>query len=438
MIHAGFPIKSQGVLLALEQEKSLPSGMVDRLVIRAEKTYTGLQRSDTPYPVDYILSKMKDSTIAKAPCPRFKEWTYDLVGLEFTLPITVPPLPTNIAFGPFNYEREPIQMIRCIPADLLYDKYNVTAKPGDVYQPTSNWWLLVTAKQASDLVHPTNLNTCLESLRTMASPDKITCFHTIDLYRGKIKFEWWLELIIAVLSNFSRIRFLDEWTHSFPSPISLQSALHALDTWSRANIDNQSLPRSVWQDLGAIKGLLPNACDDALSKDPGRELVYHGAARPQLVDYVQYANTDFLQTPHHIVLCCPANLETSSAALRYVIREHGADAIFQLRPEVGNILTLPTSLIDGHPQTTHLLITRATPRCPMLADILFGCLDHLKTLLERLEAIEVHFAIVDPERPIRNLFDFYACLMDVFADTPLTVVLHDRVYVSIASVASFP
>ena len=86
----------------------------------------------------------------------------------------------------------------------------------------------------------------------MAYPDRITCFHTIDLYRGKIKFEWWLELIIAVLSNFSRIRFLDEWTHSFPSPVSLQSALHALDTWSRANIDNQSLPRSVWQDLGAI------------------------------------------------------------------------------------------------------------------------------------------------------------------------------------------
>ena len=84
----------------------------------------------------------------------------------------------------------------------------------------------------------------------------------------------------------------------------------------------------MWQDLGAIKGLLPNTCDDALSNDPGRELVYHGAVRPQLVDYVQYANTDFLQTPHHIVLCCPANLETNSAALRYVIREHGADAIF--------------------------------------------------------------------------------------------------------------
>ena len=156
----------------------------------------------------------------------------------------------------------------------------------------------------------------------MASPDRITCFHVIDLYRGKVKFEWWLELIVAVRSNFSRIRFLDEWTHSFSLPVSLQSALHALDSWSRANIDNQSLPRSVWQDLGAIKGRLPNVCNDALSKDPGRELIYHGAVRPQLVDYVQYANTDFLQAPHHIVLCCPANLETNSAALCYLIREH--------------------------------------------------------------------------------------------------------------------
>ena len=101
-------------------------------------------------------------------------------------------------------------------------------------------------------------------------------------------------------------------------------------------------------------------------------------------------------------------------------------------------MTLPTSLIDGQPQTIHRLITRATLRCPMLADTLFACLEHLKTLLERLEATEVHFAIIDPERPIRNLFDFYACLMDTFANKPLSVVLHDRIYVSIASVVNFP
>ena len=108
MVHAGFPIRPRGFQLTREKEMSLPSGTVDRLIIRAEKTYTGLQRNENPFLVDYILSKMRDLTIAKVPCPRFKEWSYDLHGLEFTLPITVPPLPANIAFGPFNYEREPI------------------------------------------------------------------------------------------------------------------------------------------------------------------------------------------------------------------------------------------------------------------------------------------------------------------------------------------
>ena len=293
---------------------------------------------------------MKSSTIAKAPCPTFKEWTHDLQGLEITISITIPPLPPNMAFGSFTYEREPIQMVRCITADLLNDKYGVVATPGDIYQPTTNWWLLTTAQHVSDLVSPQVLP-CPESLRTMISPNYITCFHIIDLYRGKIKFEWWLELNLTVLSNVPRIRFLDEWTHTFPKPISIHTALNTLDAWSRDNIDNQSLPRSVWQDLGAIKGHQQNLCDKPFTEDPGREITYTSALKPQLVDYIQYATTDFLQTPHHIVFCCPANLDTNSAALRYVIRKQGADAIFQLRPEIGNILTLPASSVSYEPFT---------------------------------------------------------------------------------------
>ena len=74
---------------------------------------------------------------------------------------------------------------------------------------------------------------------------------------------------------------------------------------------------------------------DELPNAPAREIVYPGALRPQLFDCVRYYNSDFLQAPHHIALCCPANLETNSAALRYKFREKGAEAIFQLRPEVG-------------------------------------------------------------------------------------------------------
>ena len=70
------------------------------------------------------------------PCPRFKEWTSDLCGLEFTLAVTVLSGTPNIVFGPFNSETEPIQVVRCITADLLSDKNGVTCQREDVYRPT--------------------------------------------------------------------------------------------------------------------------------------------------------------------------------------------------------------------------------------------------------------------------------------------------------------
>ena len=125
-----------------------------------------------------------------------------------------------------------------------------------------------------------------------------------------------------------------------------------------------------------------------------------------MVDYVSYDHTDFLQAQQNIALCCPANLKTNSAALRYIIREHGRDAIFQLRPELGNVLSLQSLCMNGSPQVIHLLITRETPRSPIIADILFQCLERLKTLLMAENALETHFSVIDPERPLRNILIF--------------------------------
>ena len=110
--------------------------LVSRVVIRAEKTYTGLER-ERIFPVVVILERnsLSKSKIAEEPCPRFKECTSDLRALEFTLAVTVPPVTPNIVFGPFNFEREPIQMVRCITADRLADKYGVTCQSGEVYRP---------------------------------------------------------------------------------------------------------------------------------------------------------------------------------------------------------------------------------------------------------------------------------------------------------------
>ena len=54
---------------------------------------------------------------------------------------------------------------------------------------------------------------------------------------------------------------------------------------------------------------------------PGRELLYPGSLRPNLVEHISYDMPDFLQAEGHIALACSADLETSSAALRRVLRE---------------------------------------------------------------------------------------------------------------------
>ena len=99
------------------------------------------------------------------------------------------------------------------------------------------------------IVEPLHLLSCLEGLRTLTTADLILCFHIIDWYRGKVKFAWWLELIITCFTNYPRIRLLDEWTHTFEIPLSPKAALSTLDTWVKASTDNRAMPRSVWQDL---------------------------------------------------------------------------------------------------------------------------------------------------------------------------------------------
>ena len=155
--------------------------------------------------------------------------------------------------------------------------------------------------------------------------------------------------------------------------------------------------------------------------------MFPGALRPNLVDYIVYDQTDFLQVQGHVAICCPADLNTNSAALRYILRECGSDKMFQLRPTVGEVLTIPFSLSFMDNQVFHLMITRRSQRSPQITDDFFLCLEHLKA------------SLLSNETPdIRSLDNFYHSVMDVFAGTDITVFLHDRVYVSIASIEQFP
>ena len=179
-------------MLAIDEKRYIPIGargappeerqhneLVHRIVVRTEKTFAGKERAEN-YPAETIFPQIAEPGVAKAPCPQFKEWTSDGKGLEFTLATIVPPVPPIIVFGPFNYEREPVQMARCITADLLLDQYGVEVEPGGIYSPAPYWWLLVTAPRVEALVKPQILQLCLESLRTSTTENLILCFHLLD------------------------------------------------------------------------------------------------------------------------------------------------------------------------------------------------------------------------------------------------------------------
>ena len=248
-----------------------------------------------------------------------------------------------------------------------------------------------------------------------------------------MKFRWWLELIITCFTDYPRIRLLDEWTHTFEEPLQVRAVVSTLDIWVRANVDNQALPRSVWQDLASIQERTPRVCIPA-DNGPGREIVYPGNLRPDTVENISYDTTDFLQAEGHIALTCPGDSETSSAALRYILRECGKEQAFPLRPQVREILTLNPTITNKPNQTIHLLITRANQRAPLIADDFLLCLRKLVAWLEDRGNPQIHFPILDPERPVYSLTNLYRVIMDLFVDTNIYVVLHNRVYVSILGI----
>ena len=151
--------------------------------------------------VETILQNFSLPWVAKALCPRFKEWSSDGKGLEFSLDTVMPPVPANIVFGHFNFEQELVQMARCITGDLLCHKYGEHVEPGGVDSPSPHWWLLVTAPRVETFIDPSHLLSCLESPRTHTTTNLILCFHIVDWYRSKMKFAWWLEQIITCLAN---------------------------------------------------------------------------------------------------------------------------------------------------------------------------------------------------------------------------------------------
>ena len=108
--------------------------------------------------------------------------------------------------------------------------------------------------------------------------------------------------------------------------------------------------------------------------------------------------------------------------------------IFRLRPAVGKAIHLTKSPTAPWNNDMLLLVTRASNKHPILHDVLHLCLIDLVQKLEQAQITRIHLPVYDPERSINMLPAWYSMLSDHFIDSTIDIVLHDRVYVSIALV----
>ena len=291
-----------------QRQEPITPPTIRHIIITVEKTYASTESGVVP-PLQFTLKAMHDFSPSDCLTYRFKEWTHhERGGLEFTLVAVIPPLPPSIIFGEVNETCDNAQMIRCISEHKLWEKYHVVSPPGDVYQPTQGLWLLVTSLDHSVLVSPITLLMCLENLRRLVEAEDILCFHLADIYRGKFSSQHWLQLIDITFCRQAKIHILDRLTYTPESPITALAALSKIHDWSCIHMGDRPLRRTIWEDRRALFGhLTPNPIDEH-DNSAGKWLITQPKIKPNYVPWISYSNTDILQTPGTIVLCCPADL----------------------------------------------------------------------------------------------------------------------------------
>ena len=149
-----------------------------------------------------------------------------------------------MVFGHVPPEDNKLEMIRCIAAHHLWERYGIVSPPGDIYRPTNGWWLSVTSLDETPPVAPGTLLMCLENLRTLVEPGETLCFHLAEIFRGKILCRHWLQFIAIVFCRQAKIRMLDRHTYTFETPVAVLEVLSVVhagqpQTWETAQGDER-------------------------------------------------------------------------------------------------------------------------------------------------------------------------------------------------------
>ena len=197
-----------------------------------------------------------------------------------------------------------------------------------MYQTTQSWWLLVNSLDHSALVSPITKLLCLENLRTLVEAQDTLCVHLADIYRGKFSSQHWLQLIDITFCRQAKIHIIDRLTYTPESPITALEALAIVHGWSCIQMGDRPLRRTVWEDRRAVfEHLTPQPIDDN-DNAAGKWQTTQPKINPSYVPWITYSNTDILQAPGTIVLCCPVDILSFSATACYVIREYDQKTYF--------------------------------------------------------------------------------------------------------------
>ena len=272
--------------------------------------------------------------------------------------------------------------------------------PGEVYHPSTGCWLLDTSLDEVTPVTPGILLICLENLRTLVEFEDTLCFHLADIYRGKFLSQHWLQLLGIIFCR--QATSIDKYVYTFENPRTVLEALSVVHNWSCTNLGNRPLRRTVWQDRKAILDHLAPSQDNQ-STLTGKLLTTHPNFKPNYLPWITYAETDILQARGTVVICCPVDLLSYSAMVRYVIKEYGQEKIFKLRPAVGKAIHLAKSPNAPRNNSMFLLFTRISNKHPILHDVLHLCLIDLVQKLTQAKVTRIHLPIFDPERSINVL-----------------------------------
>ena len=281
-------------------------------------------------------------------------------------------------------------------------------------------------------VKPGNLAKTWRSLMYQQLPSQNLAIQAFDWHGGAFHFQNWYRLIAAHVSNGWNVLIVASWNHQLPPLTHVRDALKLVDSWMRINVGEQNLPRSIWVDLDDI--CPPKGSQDKESP-VGRNIHYRDdGLRPDYSTFIAYSNEDFLQVSGDMVLAMPADLNPKSAMAQAILREYDKERIFKLRPKVGSVIHVDTDITRQPGVNLWLLIVKSSPRQIAMTEDLYSALQELAQRFPDDRTEVLHFPMLDMERGLNHLPSLYAMLDEIFHQSNLGIVLHDRIFVTIGKV----